>query len=244
MRGQSGWMIGAMLLASMVGGAASNLLLTVHLGAQGADVLTASQVNIVDPEGRLRAVLAGSDERGMTSLAFYGPDGMVRGVVGMDPDGAPVLRFNNPGGVGRLSATVRGDDPAISVGNEAERTVLIGSFGGTPVVGLSDRGRTRLQMDLGQEGAPRLSLFNSAAQPGVSLRVGNDEAPFVSLFDPFGVQRLAMGVLQGSTVVNLGDGTRPRLVMGVAEGGRASVAFYDAAGTLERDVSAEPEPQR
>ncbi len=237
-------MIGAILLASMVGGAASNLLLTARLGAQGADVLTASQVNIVDSEGRLRAVLAGSDERGMTSLAFYGPDGMVRGVVGMDPDGAPVLRFNNPGGVGRLSATVRDDDPVISVGNEAEQTVLIGSFGGTPVVGLSDRGRTRLQMDLGQEGAPRLSLFNSAAQPGVSLRVGNDEAPFVSLFDPFGVERLAMGVLQGSTVVNLGDGTRPRLVMGVHEDGRASVAFYDAAGTLERDVSAEPEPQR
>ena len=237
-------MIGALLLASMVGGAASNFLLPARLGAQGADVLTASQVNIVDREGRLRAVLAGSDERGMTSLAFYGPDGTVRSVVGMDPDGTPVLRFNNSGGVSRLSASVRDDDPVISVGNEAARTVLIGSFGGTPVVGLSDRGRTRLQMDLGQEGAPRLSLFNSAAQLGVSLTVGNDEAAFVSLFDPFGVQRLAMGVLQGSTVINLSDGARPRLVMGVAEDGRASVAFYDAAGTLARDLSAEPEPQR
>ena len=244
MRGQPGWMIGAMLLASMVGGAASNLFLTARLGAQGGDVLTASQLNIVDSEGRLRAILAGSDERGMTSLAFYGPDGTTRGVIGVDPDGTPVLLFNNPAGVGRLSASVRDDDPVISVGNDAARSVLIGSFGGTPVVGLSDRGRTRLQMDLGQEGAPRLSLFNSAAQLGVSLTVGDDEAPLVSLFDPFGVQRLAMGVVQGSTVLNLGDGSRPRLVLGVAEDGRASVAFYDAAGTLDRDVSAEPEPQR
>ncbi len=68
---QRGWMIGAMLLASLVGGAASNLFLTARLGAQGTDVVTASQVNIVDREGRLRAVLAAEDEREMTSLAFY-----------------------------------------------------------------------------------------------------------------------------------------------------------------------------
>ena len=234
-------MIGAMLLASLVGGAASNRFLAARLGAQGADVVTASQVNIVDSEGRLRAVLAAEDERGMTSLTFYGPDGTVRGVVGAEPDGTPVLRFNNPAGVGRLSASVRDDDPAIAVGDEAARSVLIGSFGGTPMVGLSNRGRTRLQMDLGGGGEPRLSLFNSAGQRSVGLMVGPDEAPFVSLFDPFGVQRLAMGILQGSTVVNLGDGTRPRLVMGVADNGRASVTFYDADGALERDVSADTE---
>ena len=56
---QRGWMIGGMLLASLVGGAASNLFLTARLGAQGGDVVTASQINIVDREGRLRAVLAG-----------------------------------------------------------------------------------------------------------------------------------------------------------------------------------------
>ena len=51
MHGQHGWMIGAMLLASIVGGATSNLVLAARLGAQGADVVTASQVNIVDREG-------------------------------------------------------------------------------------------------------------------------------------------------------------------------------------------------
>ena len=227
------------ILASMVGGAASNLFPPARLGAQGADVVTASQVNIVDSEGHLRAVLAAEDERRMTSLAFYGPDGTARGVVGADLDGTPVLQFNNPAGAGRLSASVRNGEPVITVGNEAARSVLIGSLGGAPIVGLSERGQIRLQMDLGGGGEPRLSLFNSAGQRGVGVVVGADDAPFVYLFDATGVQRLAMGAVQGSTVVNLSDGTRPRLVLGVSDAGRASVGFYDADGTLERDVSAD-----
>ena len=236
---QRGWMIGAMLLASLVGGAASNLFLTARLGAQGGEVVTTSQVNIVDRAGRLRAVLAGEDERGMTSLVFYGPDGTVRGIVGADPDGTPVLRFNNPTGVGRLSASVRDGEPVISVGDEAGRSVLIGSFGGTPIVGLLDRGRTRLRMTVGDQGEPRISLFNTAGQRSVGLVVAADDAPFLYLWDAAGAQRLALGTVQGSTVVNLGDGTRPRLVLGVADNGRASLAFYDAEGELERDVSAD-----
>ena len=238
---ERGWLTVTIILASVVGGAASNLFLTARLGAQGADVVTASQVNIVDSEGRLRAVLAAEDERGMTSLAFYGPGGTVRGVVGAEPDGTPVLRFNNPAGVGRLSASVRDDDPVITVGDEAARSVRIGSFGGTPMVDLLDRRGTRLRMTLGDQGEPRLSLFNTAGQRGVGLVVAADDAPFLYLWDAAGAQRLAMGTVQGSTVVNLGDGTRPRLVLGVADNGRASVAFYDADGALERDVSADTE---
>ena len=233
------WMIGAMLMASMLGGAASRLLPTARLGAQGADVVNAAQVNIIDSGGRLRAVLAAEDERGMTSLVFYGPDGSLRGFVGAEPDGTPVLRFNNPTGVGRLSAIVRDDEPVITVGDEAASSVLIGSLGGAPIVGLFDRGRPGLQMSLGDQGERRFSLFNTAGQLGVGLVVGADDAPLLYLFDATGAQRLAMGTLQGSTVVNLGDGTRPRLVLGVADTGRASVAFYDAEGALERDISAD-----
>ncbi|MDP6581671.1 MAG: hypothetical protein QF681_13540 [Vicinamibacterales bacterium] len=234
---QRGWLIGAMVVASMVGGALSNLLLTARLDAQPADVVTASQVNIMDSGGRLRAVLAGEDERGLASLVFYGPDGTVRGIVGAESDGTPVLQLNNPSGVSRLSASVREEESVVTVGNEAARSVLIGSLGGTPLVGLSDGGRTRLQLTLGAQGEPRMSLFNSAGQRGAGLVVGADDAPFLSLFDVGGVQRLTMGTVQGSTVVNLGDGARPRLVLGVADNGRPSVGFYDAEGNLQLDVA-------
>ena len=239
---ERGWLTGTVILASMVGGAVSHLVLPARLGAQGAEVVTASQVNIVDSAGRLRAVLAADDERGLASLAFYGPDGVRRGVVGAEPDGTPVLRFNNAAGVGRLAASVNDDEPVIIVGDEAARSVLIGSLGGTPIVGLFERGRTRSQMTLGERGEPRLSLFNGAGLRGVGLVVGADDAPFLSLFDAAGVQRLTMGTVDGSTVVNLGDSARPRLVLGVAANGRASVGFYDAEGALERDLSADTVP--
>lgn len=234
---ERGWLVVLVVLASVVGGAVSNLLLTARLGAQGADVVTASQVNIVDAAGRLRAVLAAEDERGLASLAFYGPDGVPRGVLGAEPDGTPVLLFNNPAGIGRLAASVRNDEAVVTVGDEAARSVLIAWLGGTPVVGLSERGRTRLQMGLGGSGEPQLSLLNGTGQRGVGLVVGADDAPLMSFYDGTGAQRLTMGTVQGATVVNLGDGNRPRLVLGVADNGRASVGFYDAAGALELDVA-------
>ena len=40
-------------------------------------------------------------------------------------------------------------------------------------------------------------------------------------------------------MLNLGDGTRPRLVLSVAGNGRASVGFYDEDGALARDLSAD-----
>jgi hypothetical protein len=227
------------MVSSLVGGATSSLLLTARLGAQGADVVTASQVNILDSGGRLRAVLSGDDERGLASLAFYGPDGTLRGVVGSEPDGTPVLRFNNPGGVARLSAVVRQDDPVVTIGDEAARSVLLASIGGSPIVGVANQGRTRLQITLGAQGGPQLSLLGSAGQPAAGLTVGADDAPFLSLYDPMGVQRLLMGTVGGATVVNLSDGTRPRLVLGVADNGRPSVGFYDADGALQSDLSAE-----
>ena len=236
---ERGWLMVVVILSSLVGGAASSLLLTARLGAQGADVVTASQVNILDSGGRLRAVLSGDDERGLASLTFYGPDGTLRGVVGSEPDGTPVLRFNNPGGVARLSAVVRQDEPVVTIGDEAARSVLLASVGGTPIVGVADRGRTRLQITLGAQGEPRLSLLGSAGQPAAGLTVGLDDAPFLSLFDPTGVQRLLMGAVAGATVVNLGDGTRPRLVLGVADTGRPSVGFYDADGALRNELSAD-----
>jgi hypothetical protein len=228
-----------MLAASVIGGALSNVLLTARLGAQGAGVVTASQVNIVDGTGRLRAVLAGDDERGLASLAFYGPDGAFRGLVGVDADGHPVLRFNDPDGATRLLATVREENAMVTVGDETARHALIGSQAGTPFVGLSDGRRIPLQLTLGDQGQPRVNLLNRRGQPGIGMVVGADDAPFLSVFDPGGAQRVTLGTVQGATVVNLGDGARTRLVLGVAENGRASVAFYDDEGGIEREFAAD-----
>ena len=244
------WMVGAMLMASMVGGAAANVVLPARLAAQGSDVVTASQVNLVDSGGRLRGVLSGEDERGLTSLTFYGPDGTARGVLGLDSDGTPALRLTDPTGVVQLSASVRGGNASVTVGDEAARSAVFGSLGGTPVVGLSHAGRARLQLELGTGGQPNLSLqgeptLNLLGAPGqraISLSVDADGAPFLSLYDAGGAPRLLMGAVQGTAVVNLGDGTRPRLVLGVTDQGEGSLGFYDAEGTLVRLEGAEPAP--
>ena len=234
---RQGWLVGAMLAASLVGGAVSNMVLTARLDAQGAGVVTASQVNIVDGTGRLRAILSGDDERGLASLAFYAPDGAFRGLVGVDADGHPVLRFTDPDGATRILATVRQEDGMVTVGDETARHALIGSQSGTPFFGLSDGRRFPMQLTLGNQGQPRATLFNSRGQPGIGMAVGADDAPFLTVFDPGGSQRLALGTVQGSTVVNLTDGTRTRLVLGVAENGRATVDFYDEEGVIERQVA-------
>lgn len=236
---RQGWLVAAMLAASLVGGAVSSALLTARLGAQGAGVVTASQVNIVDGAGRLRAILSGDDERGMASLAFYAPDGAFRGLVGIDADGHPVLRFTDPGGATRVLARVGQEDGLVTVGDEAARHALVGAQAGTPFLALSDGRRIPMQLTLGDRGQPRVNLFNRRGQPGIGMVVGADDAPFLTVFDPGGSQRLALGTVQGSTVVNLTDGARARLVLGVADNGRATVDFYDAEGGLERQVAAD-----
>lgn len=242
------WMVGAMLVASMVGGAAANVALPARLAAQGSDVVTASQVNLVDSAGRLRAVLASVDERGLTSLTFYGPDGAARGVLGLEADGHPALQFRDPAGAVQLSARVRGSDASVTVGDEAGRSAVFGSLGGTPVVGLTHAGQARLQLELGTggqpslnlQGEPTLNLLGAPGQTAIGLTVDADGAPFLSLYDAGGAPRLLMGAVQGTAVVNLGDGTRPRLVLGVTEQGEGSLGFYDAEGTLVRLEGAEP----
>lgn len=260
---RQGWLVGAMLAASAAGGAVSNALLTARLDAQGAQVVTASQVNVVDGAGRLRAVLSGDDERGLASLAFYDPAGAFRGLVGIGADGHPVLRFTDPGGATRILATVGPADGRVTVGDETGGHVRIGFQDGgvpdpppgvgaepggralpprlrdVPFVALSDGRRLPMQLTLGDRGQPRATLFNGRGQPGIGMVVGADDAPFLSVFDPAGAQRLALGTVEGATVVNLGDGAGPRLVLGVAGNGRASVAFHDDEGRIEREVAAD-----
>jgi hypothetical protein len=244
------WMVGAILMASLAGGAVSNALLPTRLSAQGGDVVTASQVNIVDAAGQLRAVLSGDDALGLTSLTFYGPDGVTRGTLGMDADGAPGLRFLDASGAVQLAAAVNESDALVTVGDQGARSALFGSLGGTPVVGLSHAGQVRMQLELGPGGQPSLSLqgeptvnlLSEPGQQGISLAVDADGAPFMSLYDAAGAPRILMGSVQGTAVVNLGDGIRPRMVLGVTDQGEGSLGFYDVEGTLVRLEGAEPSP--
>ena len=124
-----------MVVASFVGGIAANLFLTTQLGAQGApQVLTTSQLNLVDQSGRLRGILAGTDERGLSSLTFYDETGQMRGVFGIEPDGTPAVRLLDAAGQTRLLTTLQGEDAFVVVGADRETQGMFGSIQGNPMV--------------------------------------------------------------------------------------------------------------
>ena len=123
-------MIAAMLGTSFLGGAAAATLVVggavqAHgtQQAQGAapappapQVLTATQINLVDGAGRLRGVLGASDERGLASIAWYDDDGQVRSLSGIGQDGTPVVQLYDPSGQPRLVASVDGETAMIVAG--------------------------------------------------------------------------------------------------------------------------------
>ena len=63
------------------------------------------------------------------------------------------------------------------------------------------------------------------------MSVGSDEMPQLSISSA-GQRRAVLTVAQDATVFNLSDGSRPRLVIGVAENGRPSVNFLDESGEI------------
>ena len=64
--------IGVIALASFVGGAVADVMLTGRVQARAqAPVVTTQQLNLVDGAGRLRAILSAEDERGWVSLSLF-----------------------------------------------------------------------------------------------------------------------------------------------------------------------------
>ena len=212
------WMVGAMLVASFAGGAATHLSMSGAVQAQGtAGVVTATQVNLVDGAGRLRGVLAGSDPGGLASITLYDQAGQARSTFAVEPDGTPVLQLHGPGGETRLRATVQGNDALIIAGPEAEGQGLFGAVQGRPIMTLGDGTRSRLQLHLTAEGLPRLALADGTGQEAASLAVGRDDMPQLALS---GAPRRRGGA--GGT----------RLVAGVAEDGAPSIIFLDGQGAF------------
>ena len=244
-------MVAAMLGASFLGGAAAaSLLVGGAVRAQGAteaqgveqaeapaapQVLTATQVNLVDGSGRLRGVLAASDERGLASIAWYDDAGQVRSLSGIEQDGTPVVQLFDAAGQPRLAASVDGETAMIVAGARGEGQGYFGAIGGAPLVTLSDGERNRLQLLLGAGGQPRALLTDGAGRQSIGLSVGSDGMPQVGLAAA-GQLRALLTVAQNAVVLNLRDAERSRLVLGVADNGRPSVNFLGSDGELVEEV--------
>src|SRR5215510_11575737 len=71
--------MGGMLMAAFVGGGLASLVFSGGVSAQGSPpVVTAQQINLVNRAGKLRAILAGEDDRGLTSIALFDDAGARR----------------------------------------------------------------------------------------------------------------------------------------------------------------------
>jgi len=224
--------LGAMLAASFVGGAATHLLMSDAVEAQGAGaVVTATQVNLVDGAGRLRGVLAGSDPGGLASITLYDQAGQARSTMAVEPDGTPLIQLHGPGGETRLRASVEGTDPVILVGDDARAHGLFATVGGAPRLTFGDGNRNRLQLYLADGGLPRVSLVDGAGREAASLAVGGDDMPQLALAAG-GRPRAVLTTVGNATVLNLGGSAGTRLVAGVAEDGAPSIIFLDGQGAF------------
>lgn len=245
-------MVAAMLGASFLGGAAAASLIVggvvdAQEPRQAAEareatpapsqpqVLNVSQINLVDGSGRLRGVLAAGDERGFASLAWYDPAGQVRSLSGVGQDGTPVVQLYDSFGEPRLQASVDGETAMIVAGAGNAGQGFFGTIGGSPLVTLTDGRQNRLQLLLNASGRPRALLSDDAGRPGLDLSVGGDDMPRVALAAA-GLLRGLFTVARDAAVINLRDGERPRLILGVAENGRPSVNFFDEEGELAVEI--------
>ncbi len=226
------WTVVGMITASLVGGALANLLMMGGVEAQGvAEVVTTTQLNLVDGTGRLRGTLSGSDERGLASLTFYDDQGRVRGVFGVDPGGTPVVELLDAQGQRRVLVTAEGDEPLVVLGLENEGQGLFGVIQGAPMLTLGDGTQSRALLHLNAEGQPRLALTDGVGQQTAALHVGNDDMPQLTL-SAAGRPRAVFGVVNDATVLNLADARQPRLAFGVAADGWPSVNFIDENGVI------------
>ena len=228
----------SMLLASLFGGAIGGLLFDSPIIAervQGRDPLTTTQVNLVDSSGQLRAVLSGQDEQRMASLSFYDKEGQVRGVVGIDENNVPLISLRNPAGQSRLTASIHGENALVVVGDEAAHSGVFGSIEGRPILSLGDAGQSRVGLQLNGDGSPSLGFFDGDGRQSIALTVDGSGAGLMT-FHEEGRVRAAFGLRDQTTLLNMGDDTQMRLVIGVAEDGRPSISFLSETGEITQEL--------
>ena len=232
MRLQGTPLIVALLFTSFLGGVCGGALVAasvVTVRAQGGQAVTTTQLNVLDPDGRLRAVLAGHDERRMASLSFYDSAGQVRSIVGIDENEIPLVRLLDQAGQSRLNALVQDGDGLVIAGDEDTQSGVFGIAGGSPLLSLLEAGRSRARLQVAPDGSPSLRLFDGDGRQTSALTVGASEAPLMTLHDQ-GQLRAAFGVQEQAVVLNMADTQQVRLVIGVARDGRPSVSFLSENG--------------
>jgi len=205
-----------LLAGSVLGGALGSWLLDAGVSAQGPAVVTTTQLNVVDEAGRLRAILAGRDAAGLTSLELYDMEGRVRTVLAVDEAAGPVLRMLTAAGQDRLVATLQGEDAVLVLGDDRAGNTFVGTLGGAPLVSLSQADRPRARLQLDARGSPALGLYGTSGERAADLGVDTTDAPVLTLYER-GRPRTTLGVVQGTSVLNMADANRVRLVMGGRE---------------------------
>lgn len=223
-------------IAGMVAAAFTGAMLATALSSGGAaqttsEVVTATQVNLLDGRGQLRGILSGEDERGMASLAFLDPTGATRALLGVGEDGTPRLELYDGQSVVRAVVTVEGDIPAVVVSEREQRAVL-STLNGSPRLTFQNGPRVSADLGLDPGGEPRLGLFGPTGQAQVALNIDGNGAPLLALRDQEGRSRASLAFVQEATVLNLSDGSAARVVVGVAGDGNATVSVLDADGNL------------
>ena len=229
--------IGVMALASFVGGAVADVMLTGRVQARAqTPIVTAQQLNLVDGAGRLRAILSAEDERGLVSLSLFDASGAVRALLAVAPDGVPQLRLYDEAGSDPFAVTVESGGPVLELRGGSDRAVLLGAPNGVPVLSFLQEGRSRVELGVSSRGSPRFGMFDQTGQTRASMTVGDDGAPLVTLSDDQGRGRVRIGVVQGASVINMSDETQPRIVLGVESTGEPSLNFYDEGGQIVHQV--------
>ncbi|MBX6312490.1 MAG: hypothetical protein IRY99_06155 [Isosphaeraceae bacterium] len=117
---------------------------------------------------------------------------------------------------------------------------------GTPGLGFFDeKGAPRLSLELGSDGAPSVSLLAPGGTPQAALAIRPDGTPGLGLFDAQGKVRLSLDIQpQGAPGVNLldGDGTL-RGALAIRPDGTPGLGLFDEEGQIDVSLDGKPEGQ-
>ena len=154
------WMI-AVMAVSLV---AAVVAIAYAAGKTPApEVIRAQRFELVDAEGRLRAVLTDA------GLVLYDEKGKSRATLSLDTDGRPTLSLSDERGKLRAMLALDGSPTLMLWDEQGEVRATLSLFSGGPGLSLCDeKGKTRALLAL-LNGRPSLVLADEKGQPIAGL---------------------------------------------------------------------------